>query len=166
MTLTNVAIRNAAPKEKPYKISDGGGLYLLVQPGGSKLWRKKYRYNGKEKCLSIGPYPRVTLAEAREAREAALKALDRGEDPSFLKQEEKRKRAMIADNTFEATTNDWWQHKRGGWSDKHSKAVMQTLKANIFPYIGKGNSHYRLVILVLVPLPTEPSIVSYTPNTS
>lgn len=137
MSLTDVAIRNAEPKEKPYKISDGGGLYLLVQPSGGKLWREKYRYNGKEKSLSIGPYPRVTLAEAREAREAAIKVLGRGEDPSFLKQEEKRKRATVAGNTFESVANDWWEHKRGGWGVKHSKAVMQTLKANIFPQLGK-----------------------------
>jgi len=137
MSLTDVAIRNAAPKDKPYKISDGGGLYLSVQPSGGKLWRKKYRYNGREKSLSIGPYPRVTLAEARDAREAAMKVLERGEDPSFLKQEEKRRRATAAGNTFEATTNDWWKHKRGGWSMKHAKAVMQTLEANIFPHLGK-----------------------------
>ncbi len=112
MSLTDVAIRNAAPKEKPYKISDGGGLYLSVQPNGGKYWRKKYRYNGKEKSLSIGPYPCVTLAEAREAREAAMKVLERGKDPSFLKQEEKRKRATVEGNTFEAATNDWWEHKQ------------------------------------------------------
>jgi integrase len=136
MPLTDVTIRNATPREKPYKMSDGGGLFLLIQPNGSKLWRKKYRYGGKEKGLSLGPYPRVTLAEARAAREAAFKVLERGEDPAQLKKEAKRKLNAAAENGFEKVAHNWWEHRRDGWSAKHAQAVLQTLKANIFPHIG------------------------------
>lgn len=137
MSLTDVTVRNAKPKEKAYKLSDGGGLYLNVQPNGGKYWRKKYRYFGKEKTLSIGPYPRVTLSEARIARENAFKLLERGKDPSFEKQEQKRLRAMATNNTFELITRDWWDKKKDGWSHKHAQSVINSLETNIFPHLGK-----------------------------
>jgi integrase len=136
MTLTDMAIRNAAPKAKPYKMSDGGGMYILIQPNGNKLWRKKYRFAGKEKLLSMGPYPRVSLTEARAAREAAFETLEQGQDPSFLKQEKKRQLAQAAGNNFEKVAHAWWENKRDGWSEKHAAIVLRTLKLNIFPYIG------------------------------
>jgi hypothetical protein len=91
MRLTNTAIKNAQPKGKPYKLSDGGGMYLEVMPNGSKYFRLKYRYLGKEKRLALGVYPTVSLGEAREKAFKAKKILDIGEDPSAKKQESKQR---------------------------------------------------------------------------
>src|SRR3546814_8186306 len=85
MALTDTAVRNAKPKSKPYKITDGQGLYLLVNPGGSKLWRVKYRLNGVERKLALGPYPEITLAEARSARDAARKQVAHAVDSNAAK---------------------------------------------------------------------------------
>src|SRR3546814_8877801 len=87
MALTDTAVRNAKPKSKPYKITDGQGLYLLVNPGGSKLWRVKYRLNGVERKLALGPYPEITLAEARSARDAARKQVAHAVDPNAAKRQ-------------------------------------------------------------------------------
>ncbi|MFT3968494.1 MAG: Arm DNA-binding domain-containing protein, partial [Sphingobium sp.] len=82
MALTDTAIRNAKPKEKPYKVTDAQGLYLLVNPRGSKLWRVKYRINGVERKLALGSYPEITLAEARSARDAARRQVAHAVDPN------------------------------------------------------------------------------------
>lgn len=97
MALTNIEIKNAKPDTKPYKMTDGGGLFLLVQPTGSKWWRYKYRYGGKEKLLALGSYPEVTLAEVREHHAQARKTLAAGKDPGEAKKEAKR--------IIEASTN-------------------------------------------------------------
>src|SRR3546814_8536341 len=89
MALTDTAVRNAKPKSKPYKITEGQGLYLLVNPGGSKLWRVKYRLNGVERKLALGPYPEITLAEARSARDAARKQIAHAVDPNADKRQER-----------------------------------------------------------------------------
>ena len=90
MPLTDVKVRNAKPEAKPYKLSDGGGLFLLVQPAGGKWWRYKYRFAGKEKLLALGSYPDVSLSDARERHSQARKALAAGNDPSEVKKEAKR----------------------------------------------------------------------------
>lgn len=95
MALSDLAIRNAKPAEKPYKLSDSGGLYLLVQTNGSRLWKLKYRFDGKERSLAFGPYPLVALAEAREKRDAAKKLLLAGTDPSAQKRKD-RAEALFA----------------------------------------------------------------------
>jgi len=87
MVLTDTAIRNAKPKDKPYKVSDSQGLYLLVNPRGSKLWRVKYRIDGVERKLAIGPYPEITLAEARAARDAARRQVAHAIDPNYAKRQ-------------------------------------------------------------------------------
>ena len=84
--LTDVAVRKAAPKESPYKLSDAQGLYLLVKPNGTKLWRLKYRFGGKEKALSFGAYSEISLINARRARESAREDLRNGQDPSLTRQ--------------------------------------------------------------------------------
>src|SRR5438105_14854542 len=89
MPLTAVAIKNAKPREKAFKISDGGGLHLLVQPNGSKLWRLAYRYQGKQKLVSFGPFPSVSLIDARDKREKARRMLRDGRAPRMSKIEEK-----------------------------------------------------------------------------
>jgi hypothetical protein len=86
----DLALRNAKPRDKPVKISVGGGLYLFVQPSGIKLWRLAYRFGGKQKLLSFGPYPRLSLVEAREARDVAKKLLARGVDPSAERKSQRR----------------------------------------------------------------------------
>lgn len=100
MPLSEFGVKAAKPKEKPYKLADSGGPYLLVQPNGSKLWRLKYRYAEKEKTLAFGPYPLITIAEAREKRDQAKKLLLNGVDPSAKRQEEKIAAATSARTTF------------------------------------------------------------------
>lgn len=100
MALTDVAIRSAKPRSAPYKLGDSGGLYLLITPSGSRLWRLKYRRDSREKVLAIGPYPAVTLAEAREKREEAKALLARGGDPSQAKQEARRESEASGANIF------------------------------------------------------------------
>lgn len=136
MTLTNTACRNAKPKEKPYKLADGGGLYLLVNPNGAKHWRLKYRFLGKEKLLAIGPYPLTALAEAREARENAKKLLQAGTDPMAHKREDKRNTLRNARNTFEAVALEWADNQKERWSQKYAEKVLRGLTMNIFPEIG------------------------------
>ncbi|MBL4751658.1 MAG: integrase arm-type DNA-binding domain-containing protein [Amylibacter sp.] len=101
MTLSDVKIRSLKPKSKTYKVSDFDGLYIAVNPNGSKLWRFKYRLDGKEKLLSIGPYPATSLLQARQTRDAARAEIAAGGDPSETKQEEKRIRRESQGHTFE-----------------------------------------------------------------
>lgn len=100
MPLTDIALRNAKPKDQPYKLFDGGGLFLYVTPSGSRLWRLAYRFAGKAKQLSFGPYPTISLADARQKRDDAKRALADGEDPSVLRQKAKIEAAATAENTF------------------------------------------------------------------
>ena len=100
MPLSDMAARKARPAEKPYKLADSGGLFLLVQPGGSKLWKLKYRFDRKEKSLAFGPYPLVSIAEARGKRDAAKKLLLAGADPSAQKKRDRAAAATAARNTF------------------------------------------------------------------
>lgn len=105
--LTDTTIKNAKPTEKEYKLSDGGGLYLLIKPNGGKYWRLKYRYLGKEKLLALGVYPEVSLKEARLKRDEAKKRLEDGTDPSEAKKEEKRLSILQSENTFKAIAQEW-----------------------------------------------------------
>ena len=108
--LTDTAVRNAKPGPKAIKIFDSGGLYLELAPSGGKWWRLKYRYQGKEKRLSLGTYPMTTLKEAREAREAAKKLLSQGVDPSAHRKQGKAKaiaQALEIATTFEVVARDW-----------------------------------------------------------
>ena len=106
MPLSDAAIRSAKPKEKPYKLSDGGGLYLLVNPNGSRLWRLKYRVATKERLLSIGAYPTISLAKAREKRDDAKTSLADGLDPSSLKRQKKLTASILGANTFKALAEE------------------------------------------------------------
>ncbi len=137
MKLTDQACKNAKAKEKTYKLSDGGGLYLEVTSKGSRLWRLKYRYLNIEKKLSIGPYPLVTLAEAREYREQAKKMLLKGLDPSSVKQNNKLDRQGELANTFEVLAREWHKHKSAEWSETNTNIVMERLEKDVFPVIGK-----------------------------
>lgn len=118
--LTETTIKNAKPKDKPYKLSDGGGMYLLVNPTGGKYWHLAYRYNNKQKLLALGVYPDVTLKEARIKREAAKKLLKDNTDPSEAKKEEKRLSILQNQNTFEAIAYEWLS-KRSNLGEKSLK---------------------------------------------
>ena len=135
MPLTDTAARKAKPREKAYKLSDAGGLYLFVTPSGSKCWRLKYRFGGKEKTLSIGPYPAVTLAKARDERENAKDKLLRGLDPSSAK----RETDPSASETFEATALEWFDLNKATWTETHADNVLQSLKNDVFPEIGSSS---------------------------
>jgi len=110
MKLTNTAVKNAKPKEKNYKLFDGGGLFLLVTKKGSKYWRMKYRFAGKEKLLAIGIYPAVSLKQAREKRDEAKQLLSEGIDPSNRRKLEK---AGYKENTFKAVAEDFLEANTG-----------------------------------------------------
>ena len=120
MKLKDIHCKSAEPHEKNYKMYDGGGLYLEVTPRGSKLWRLKYRYLNKEKKLCIGPYPIITLAEARSHREEAKKLLANDIDPSALKQQKKQNKIEDASNTFETIAREWFEMKKVEWSEANS----------------------------------------------
>ncbi len=136
MPLTELKCKTAKSKEKPYKLSDAGGLYLEIMPNGSKYWRLKYRYLGKEKRLAIGVYPRTTLSEARNDRETAKKQLKAGVDPSAEKKRKKQGAILNAANTFEAVALEWHEKKMKVWTEKTGAKVLSYLKRDIFPYIG------------------------------
>lgn len=137
MPLTDTTIRNAKSKDKPYKLSDGGGLFISVQPNGGKWWRFKYRFIDKEKLLSLGVYPDVSLAQARERRDNARKALADGKDPSFLKQEAKRHAVIKIENTFEAIFKEWHEKKSPGWTPRYARNVIMRMGLDIIPKLGK-----------------------------
>ncbi|CQJ60116.1 TPA: tyrosine-type recombinase/integrase [Yersinia enterocolitica] len=137
MKLTARQVDTAKPKDKPYKLSDGGGLYLEVTTNGSRYWRLKYRYAGKEKRLAFGVYPEVSLAEAREKRDAAKKVLSIGSDPGEVKKAEKIAQRLNFGNTFEAIAREWHQHKADRWSLRYRDEIIDTFEKDIFPYIGK-----------------------------
>jgi integrase len=112
MALTDVAIRNAKPRPKPYKMADALGLFLLVQPSGGKLWRLKYRVDGREKKLGFGSYPDVSLSDARKRRDEARELIAAGKDPSREKQREKVRSRLGAENTFSAISTEYCAKRR------------------------------------------------------
>lgn len=137
MKLTARQVDTSKPKDKPYKLSDGGGLYLLVSPNGSRYWRLKYRIAGKEKLLALGVYPDITLAEARQKRADAKKVLAAGGDPGQEKQEEKQAKEQAVANSFERLAMEWHSHKSTSWSEGYAEHLLMYLKKDIFPFIGQ-----------------------------
>jgi len=136
MKLTAIQCKAFKPKEKPYKKSDGFGMYLEVMPNGSKYWRMKYRINDKEKRLAIGVYPQVSLAEAREKRDQAKEQLRNGDDPALLKKQEKLLRNLNAVNTFELIAKEWHLYNEDRWTPSYGAEILNRLEKDIFPHIG------------------------------
>jgi len=136
MPLTDAQIRSAKAGEKPTKLSDGGGLFLLLQPNGGKWWRYKYRFLKKEKLLSLGAYPDVSLAEARERHAQARKALAAGNDPGEVKREAKRALLLKYENNFEAIAREWYEQRKNKWTTNYSKSRMERLERHVFPRLG------------------------------
>ena len=134
--LNDTQIRKAKPTEKPYKLSDSGGLFLLVNPIGSKLWRLAYRLHGKQKTLSIGAYPTISLAEARTKAEAARKLLANNIDPSTAKQAAKASKRGELTNSFEVIAREWHKTHMSSKSESHAAKVMRFLEKDAFPWLG------------------------------
>lgn len=145
MPLTDIKIRNAKPgikpdgstTTKPYRLSDDRGLYLEISPSGGKYWRFKYRINGKEKRLSLGVYPDVSLKLARERRDSSRKQVAEGIDPSELRKAEKITQAGL--ESFEFVAREWHSKHKRNWSDSHSERTITRLENDVFPWLGKEN---------------------------
>ncbi len=137
MKLTATLCKTLKPRDKSYKKFDGGGLYLEIMPNGTKLWRFKYYYHGKEKRISFGKYPIVTLTMAREKRMDARRLLDNNIDPSRHKITQEQLARRNNHNTFEIVAREWYKQKKGQWSESHAKNIFHRLESNVFPYIGK-----------------------------
>ncbi|HEX2237137.1 MAG TPA: integrase arm-type DNA-binding domain-containing protein [Gammaproteobacteria bacterium] len=135
MPLTDSTIRNAKAGAKPITLFDGGGLYLLVTPGGGKWWRFKYRYCGKDKLLSLGTYPAVMLKAARNNRDKMRQQLASGIDPGQM-----RKAAKLAQhggaNSFESIACEWFEKFKPGWASSHADKIIRRLERDVFPYLG------------------------------
>jgi integrase len=136
MPLTDTGVRNAKPKAKPYKLADERGMFLLVSPGGAKWWRLKYRFNGKEKLLSLGVYPDVGLKDAREKRDAARKLIAARIDPSANRKIQNSARIERAENSFEAIAREWYAKHSPKWAESHASKVLTRLEKDVFPWIG------------------------------
>ncbi len=136
MALTNVQAKNAKPRANPYKIADGGGMFLLICPNAAKYWRLKYRFGGKEKLLALGVYPEVSVDEARKRRERAREILRGGADPAQAKHEKKLLDKLSAANTFEAIAREWHENKRDGWEDRTAADKLNRLEKDVFPFLG------------------------------
>ena len=136
MSLTIPQIKNAKPRDRQYKITDGEGLFLLIHPNGSKYWRYKYRFAGKEKLLAIGVYPSVSLKEAREAKDDAKRLLRDLIDPALAKKEKKLAAKIKTANSFKSVAQDWWKHQKGRWVEHHANKVWKSLEADVLPSLG------------------------------
>ncbi|MCL7939149.1 integrase arm-type DNA-binding domain-containing protein [Halomonas sp. ATCH28] len=136
--LTATAARNAKPRDKTYRLADGGGMYLEVTPKGGRYWRLKYRIDGKEKRLALGVFPETSLAQAREARDEARRHLAQGIDPGAAKRAEQRQRKIAAANTLEAIAEEWLEevHKNKVVPD-HYRHDRRRLELHLLPTLGR-----------------------------
>ena len=134
--LTAVAVKQAKPADKPYKMTDGGGMYLLVDVKGGKYWRFNYRFAGKNKTLAMGSYPLTSLAEARDARDKARKLLEENTDPGMVKKVARLTAHHAAENSFEAVAREWQEKFKSSWTEHTATKNLRILEANAFPWIG------------------------------
>lgn len=136
MPLSDAKVRAAKPAEKQYRLSDEKGLYLQVDPKGSRYWRMAYRFNGKQKTLALGVYPDVTLAGARDRRDEARKLLANDVDPGGVKKAQKAANLERTANSFEALAREWYEKQAGTWSDSHGVRILRRFERDVFPLIG------------------------------
>jgi integrase len=134
--LSDARVSKAKPADKEFKLSDGGGLHLLVTTTGGKLWRFQYRFNGKQKLLAFGRYPEISLSVARQRREEARAFLALGQDPGEAKKDAKRAAVFNAASSFELVAREWFRKNEPGWSQGHSSTVIRRLQKDVFPAIG------------------------------
>ena len=144
MALTDVAIRNAKPGAKAIKLADGGGMFLLVTPAGGKLWRLKYRIDGREKLLALGAYPEIGLGEARRRREEARELIALGKDPSREKRQAKVRQRAEAMNTFAIISAEYCAKRKkdgqDGWAPataKRSEYLLSRLNAALDAWLAQ-----------------------------
>lgn len=141
MPLTAIQIKALKATDKPQKVFDGGGMFLLVQTNGNKYWRMAYRFDGKAKTLALGVYPDVSLADARDMRDKAKKLLKAGDDPSGVgtaaaKKAKQSAVAALTDNSFEIIAREWFVRHSPNWKENHSSKIIARLEKDIFPWIG------------------------------
>ncbi len=134
--LSDAKVRNAKARARPYKVSDGEGLFLLVNPTGSKYWRLKYFFAGKERMLALGVYPQVSLADARDRRAQARRHLAAGCDPADAKREAKRQVILRAANSFETVAREWFEKREHEWAPSSVKTMRARLEQHILPKLG------------------------------
>ncbi|MDR0736152.1 MAG: integrase arm-type DNA-binding domain-containing protein [Zoogloeaceae bacterium] len=134
--LTDTVIKNAKPDDKPRKLADEKSLFLYITPSGGKLWRMQYRFEGKQKLLALGIYPEITLADARERRDAARKLLANGADPGAVKKAQKAAGRERAANSFEVVAREWFEMWKADKAESHSSKVIARLEKDIFPWLG------------------------------
>lgn len=137
MTITDLEVRRAKPRAKPYKMYDSDGLYLLITPTGGKWWRYKYHYNKKEKLLSLGTYPDVPLREAREKRDEERKKLRAFVDPAATRIAMKASWSNTQANTFEVVAREWMEQQSHVWAPSNTKKITGQLELNMFPWLGR-----------------------------
>ena len=136
MKLTETKCKNLKPRDKVYRVADGHGLYIEVVPTGSKYWRLSYRFNGKQKRLALGVYPRTALKEARERREQARKSLENSKDPGELKKLAKLELRKKYEDNFEALAREWHKNRSHTWALEHGGNILKRLETYIFPAFG------------------------------
>lgn len=136
LPLTDIQVKTAKPQSKDYKLSDGGGLYILVKPTGGKLWRFKYRFGGKEKLLTFKAYPDVTLSEARKLRDNARQLVASGIDPVVTRKAQKAAQGEQDANSFEVIAREWHIKFSNTWVASHAKHKIERLEKTVFPWIG------------------------------
>ncbi len=133
--LTDIKVQKAKPKEKPFSLFDGGGLYLLITPSGGKLWRFKYRFDNKEKRLAFGSYPEIRLLDARRKRDDARRLLANNVDPDAVRKAQKQAQVEEAE-TFEVIAREWQDKFKSKWLEGYSEKIMRRLELNVFPWMG------------------------------
>jgi integrase len=136
MPLNDLKVRTSKPKEKPYKLSDADGLYLLVTEKGHRWWRFRYRVGGKEKLLALGTYPEISLADARQRRDEARKQLAHGVDPGALRKAQRQAETQETE-TFEVIAREWHDKFKSNWTPGHAATTMTRMERDLFPWIGK-----------------------------
>lgn len=136
MALTDVAIKKLKAEGKPIKVADERGLFLLIKPTGAKLWRWKYRFQGKEKLMAIGGYPDVSLAQARDKRDEGRRLLAAGSDPMAQRREARVAMQIAMEDSFEAVARKWWDSWKTARSSRHADYVKRRLEGDVFPIIG------------------------------
>ena len=142
--LTELSIKQAKPKEKQYKLTDGEGMYLRVYPNGSKYWQLQYWFDGKQKILSLGVWPNISLKEARDKRFLAKKIIKEGIDPNDEKKERLEKQSFEREeeklrkiSTFQKVAHEWFSRQSTQWTERHSIGVLSSLKMHVFPDLGE-----------------------------
>ena len=137
MALKDLHVRTAKPREKPYKLFDERGLFVIINPTGKKWWRFRYSFNGKEKLLSLGTYPDVSLDDARQRREEARKLLAKEIDPGENRKAQKASKNERLANSFEVVTREWYAKHSVNWVSTHGERIIRRFERDIFPWLGE-----------------------------